>query len=119
MTQSWRPERDWSDPDSDSKWLDKLLSGVELGYVTVRYELVRWEGEFQHCWANVDDSGACGKKARYVVLTRVVNSFKGSKRERRSYACSLRHINKRVREYFGIDGAAMDIDERMMRNGKV
>lgn len=118
MTQKWKPVRDWSDSDGGRKWLNALLFKIERSRgVSVHYELERCEPG-RMCSSEFGDFGTCSHAARYVVLVSTDNTFKGAKRENRVHACSLRHLSRRVRGYFGFDGAAVDIDEQERSNAE-
>lgn len=116
--QSWKPKRtDWSE-EGARKYVNDLLDGIEASDgVRITYSLARWSGERRLCMAELDEYGICGAHARYVVTSTSQNSFKRARRESKFYVCSLRHIGRRVRSYFGIVTVVADTDWRMKHDG--
>lgn len=122
MTKSWEPKIRFEDAGFKRNYLDDLMERVlspAIISVVVAYHIERATDADSPCIAEVYED-ICGKRPRYVVVTTVVNGMKESTRRNRTSACSIRHMNRRVREYFGLQRAKdyeteLDEEERQER----
>lgn len=119
MTKSWEPKFRF-DPNVDFQqaYLDDLMARVLSPDISVgvSYHIERApkSGPSSWCAAETFES-TCSKKARYVVVSTVVNGMKESSRQNHTGACSIRHMSRRVRDYFGLQHAKeyeFALDER-------
>lgn len=125
---AWRPAYDYRQAGAAAgiAYLGELLDKIEQADVVVTYTMRRLpieelcdEGDppwgHKTCPADFGEDGVCGEYGRYEVVVRSENTLKGTVTINRLYPCTLRHISRRVRDYFGLDFHAMTADESIAK----
>lgn len=120
MTARWEPQINWASPDRERLYFDaiieRLLRPESTVVVMYRVELPAPDEKYG-CMTEVgsyDDISLCGRRAQYIVVSESMNGMKDSRRVNRTPVCSIRHMSRRVRDYFGLSKRAMGIETRLV-----